>query len=348
LLGIEEYLDALYVQTVKHHTGNYDLKWKKNLKARFQELLGEFSMSRKVEQEPIILEKIEKKDYVRLRVEIPSTDSLRIPLYVLIPKGKENSRLPAVLALHGHGYGSREIVGLHPDGTDNEENPGIHNNLAVKLVQKGMVVVAPEIIGFGDRKLSKEYNPDSPTSNSCFSIASKLLLMGKTLAGLRVFESQRVLDYVLALDDIDPEKIGCIGFSGGGLVAAFTAILDERIRATVITGYTNTFKGSIMDRNHCLDNYIPGILELAEMPELIGSIAPNPLFIEAGINDHLFPLKEVKKAVTSIQMVYDDFHAVEQLHTHFFDGKHEISGEESFDWLYKTLENMSMGDDQSD
>ena len=85
-------------------------------------------------------------------------------------------------------------------------------------------------------------------------------------------------------------KIGCMGISGGGLVAAFTSILDERIKATVISGYTSTFKGSIMDRRHCLDNYIPGILEYTEMPDLIGLIAPRALFIEAGTADHLFPL----------------------------------------------------------
>ncbi|WP_139311288.1 dienelactone hydrolase family protein [Bacillus sp. MRMR6] len=345
MLGIEEYLEMLYDQTVNQHTGAYNIHWKNQLKARFQERLGEFSISGKLEQKPIFLEKIEKKDYVRYRIEIPSIDSLRIPTYVLIPKGKENSRLPAVLALHGHGYGSRELVGLHPDGTDNDKNPGIHNNLAVQLVQKGMVVVAPEIIGFGERKLSKEDHTDSATSNSCFSIASQLLLMGKTLAGLRVFETQRVLDYVMKLDDVHPEKVGCFGFSGGGLVAAFTSILDDRIRATVISGYTNTFKGSIMDRHHCLDNYIPGILELAEMPELVGSIAPKCLFIEAGINDPLFPLKEVKTAVTSIQKIYADFHSANQFHTHFFEGRHEISGVESFDWLYNTLENMSRGDE---
>src|SRR5690625_5766073 len=103
-------------------------------------------------------------------------------------------------------------------------------------------------------------------------ISSQLLLMGKTIAGLRIQECRQVIDYMQLLKEVDGQRIGCMGISGGGLVAAFTSALDDRIKATVISGYTSTFKGSIMDRRHCLDNYVPGILQYTVMPELIGLI----------------------------------------------------------------------------
>ena len=56
-------------------------------------------------------------NYWRLRVEITTISPLRMPVYVLIPKVKSKEKLPAVLAIHGHGYGSKEVVGLNPDGS---------------------------------------------------------------------------------------------------------------------------------------------------------------------------------------------------------------------------------------
>ena len=79
-----------------------------------------------------------------------------------------------------------------------------------------------------------------------------------------------------------------------------------------------------MDRRHCLDNYIPGILEYTEMPDLIGLIAPRALFIEAGTVDHLFPLDQVSIALEKLTKIYQVFDAEQSLASHLFEGGHEI------------------------
>ncbi len=342
----DHFLENFYKKLVPKVSRGYDRYWQANIKDLFEHLIGRFPSSQEHSLSPRIIEKTEKDDYLCLRIEITTVDILKSPIYVLIPKKNNNTKFPAVLALHGHGYGNKELVGLNQDGMENHGDPGIHKNCAIDLVRKGMVVVAPELIGFGDRKLTRDNKSDNQNQNSCFSIASQLLLMGKTLAGLRVFECKRIIDYMEKMDEVDAERIGCFGFSGGGLVAAFTSIVDQRIKATVLSGYTNTFKGSIMERNHCLDNYVPGLLQLGEMPELIGLISPRPLFIESGLNDTLFPINHVKEALRKITSIYESFNAVECLDYHFFDGKHEICGEKSYDWLYNTLlqnNNKSLG-----
>ncbi|HZH62662.1 MAG TPA: alpha/beta hydrolase family protein [Metabacillus sp.] len=331
------FLENLYQKTVSKLPVEYDESWKWNGIELFCQLIGHFPTTKEEELNSKVIEKTEKEEYSRIRVEITTLDNLIMPTYILIPKKNTNSKFPAVLALHGHGFGSKEIVGLNVDGTENDYDPGIHQNCAIELVKKGMVVVAPELIGFGDRKLVRDTHSDNQNQNSCFAIASQLLLMGKTLAGLRVFECRKVLDFIETINEVDPDRIGCFGFSGGGLVAAFTSIVDQRIKATVLSGYTNTFKGSIMERNHCLDNYIPGVLQLGEMPELIGLIAPRPLFIESGMGDPLFPVKHVKEAFEVLTHIYEKFNAVNSLNYHLFEGEHEICGEKSYEWLYHTL-----------
>lgn len=329
------YLENLYKECVNQHSTIYDTDWQISLKEKVHKSLGSFEDNQEP-LNPVLLEKSDMGNYWRLRVEITTIHPLRMPVYVLIPKSKNNGKFPAAIAIHGHGYGSKEAVGLNPDYSVRTDE-GYHKEFAVELVKKGLVVVVPELVGFGDRKLQADQGKGLPTDNSCYMIASQLLLVDKTLPGLRVQECRRVIDYVQSLDYVDENRIGCMGISGGGLVAAFTSILDERLKATVISGYTNTFKGSIMDRRHCLDNYIPGILTYAEMPELIGLIVPRALFIEAGTEDHLFPLDQVSYAIEKLTTIYKGFGAAATLASHIFEGGHEISGEHSYDWLVRQL-----------
>src|SRR5690625_1822284 len=335
LWSADRYLENLYENTTKNVHHIYDDQWKDMLKRKFHKSLGGFELDDQP-LDPVILERVDMGSYQRLRVEITTIDSLKMPIYVLIPKVKRKGKIPAVLAIHGHGYGSKQVVGLHPDGSKRTDL-GYHKNFGIELVEKGVVVIVPELIGFGDRKLLADQGSESPNDNSCYMIASQLLILGKTLAGLRVGECRRVINYIQTLAEVDENRIGCMGISGGGLVAAFTSILDERIKATVISGYTNTFKASIMARRHCLDNHVPGILEYAEMPELIGLIAPRPLFIEAGTEDHLFPIQDVKVAIARLEKIYRKFNVEELIDSHIFEGGHEISGLESYDWLVNKI-----------
>lgn len=331
----DQYLEKLYHETIQRHNYVYDESWQAELKSKVQQSLGSFEKG-SGNFNPRIIEKSDMGSYFRLRVEISTINLIRMPVYLLLPKVKGEKKLPVVLALHGHGYGSKEAVGLEFDGSNKIEE-GYHKNFAIKLVKKGVIVAVPELIGFGDRKLHEDQGIGSSTDNSCYRIASQLLLVGKTLAGLRVEECRCVIDYLQTLEAVDKEKIGCMGISGGGLVASFTSIVDERIKATVVSGYTNTFKGSIMDRRHCLDNYIPGILKYAEIPDLIGLIAPRPLFIESGTVDHLFPLEETLSAINKLSTIYQAFNAENLLASHIFEGGHEISGEQSIEWLVSKM-----------
>ena len=58
----------------------------------------------------------------------------------------------------------------------------------------------------------------------------------------------------------------------------------------MISGYLNTFRDSILSLSHCIDNYVPGILNWAEMYDVAGLIAPRPLFAESGEKDDIFPV----------------------------------------------------------
>ncbi len=309
--------------------------WRDKLREQFKLSLGGLN-DMCSERQPRVLERTEYADYIRERIEITTAESLRMPMYLLLPKGR-TGKLPVVVGCHGHGYGYNAALGLQQNGQEIAEGEfSDHKKFAVSLVKRGFAVIVPELLGFGQRKLKDEVIVNSHT-NSCYAIGVFLLTLGKTMAGMRIQETMAAIDYVAGREEIDPQRIGIMGLSGGGLVAAFTSALDERIRATVVCCYTNTFRDSILSSRHCIDNYIPGILRYAEMPDLIGLISPRPLFIEAGADDQLFPAHGTEKALDTLRSVYAAAGAGDRLDDHIFPGVHEVWGERAYPWLEQKL-----------
>ncbi|MBD8071147.1 dienelactone hydrolase family protein [Bacillus sp. PS06] len=325
MLQTDQFFEKMYADTFPEH--------KQHVKEHLESVIGTFHKPEAFN--PVFLEKKEFDEYTREKILIQSTGGLEIPLYVLTPKLNQYA-YPAVLSLHGHGYGVKEIVGLTAEGLEDEGDPGIHQHFAVKLVKKGLKVFAPEVIGMGERRLEQDQRQGK--NHSCYTMSTHLLMAGKTLAGLRVFEARHLIDYISQQEDVEQGKIGIMGFSGGGLIAAYTSALDERIHSTVLCGFTNTFKGSILASDHCLCNYIPGLLNVAELPDIIGLIAPRKLFVESGKRDPIFPVDHVKQAISVLEETYGETNTPEDFAYDLFEGAHEISGRRSYDWLVRSLQ----------
>lgn len=308
-------------------------------------LLGAFELPQRGDAglEPVLLERVELQDVIRERVEFTTLEGLRMPAYVMIPQSIEpGERMPGVLLWHGHGYGSRSLVGLEKDGSpkNNSDSSKPTDNIALELARKGLVVLVPEIVGFGDRMLERDERQDPSLGNSCYNLSTALLMSGKTTAGLRTAEALRAADYLSSRPEVSVHQLGNMGHSGGGMVASLSAAMDPRIKASVLGIYPNTYRGSILAMRHCLCNYIPGLLNHAEMPEVLGLIAPRPLFIEAGIHDPIFPVETTKTAIHFLRALYDSMNADAHFGYDLFEGKHEYNGRMSYDWLAKTLQSI--------
>jgi hypothetical protein len=129
-----------------------------------------------------------------------------------------------------------------------------------------------------------------------------------------------------------------MGGSGGGAAALLAAALDQRLRAAVISNYFCTFKDSILAIKHCHCNYVPGILQDAEMADIAALIAPRPLLIQSGDRDAIFPLSGVLAAYQRLYSAYSALDASDQLHRDVFAGGHQINGAPAYDFLTRWLE----------
>ncbi|HEX6971113.1 MAG TPA: alpha/beta hydrolase family protein [Limnochordia bacterium] len=248
-------------------------------------------------------------DHVREEWRLETEPGFELPFYLLRPLHAAG-RLPLVLTPHGHGkQGKRTYVGLWETDKDRQEIEAGERDIALQAVREGYLAIAPDMRGFAALRRRQEIERDA--NNSCRTLQMHALLFGRTLVGERVWDMQRLLDWALAREDVDAERVAITGNSGGGTVSLFTAAVDERVRVSVPGSYFCTFQHSIGSVYHCECNYIPGILALGEMYDVAGLIAPRPFLAVTGEEDPIFPIAAVKESFARLQAIYAVFGAAD-------------------------------------
>jgi dienelactone hydrolase len=315
------------------------VKWQKIVRPRLRETLG-FTDLPPSPLNARLMESIEREDHRREKWLIQTWQGTLMPVYLLIPKvGKPP--FPAVLAFAGHGYGVKDILGLWENGEERLEPDGYQQDFGLELCRRGFLVAAPEISCFGERQTDYSYLDQAlgqPVPTTCAQTAALALHLGGSVAGLRIHDSFRLVDWLETRPEAEISRLGAMGISGGGMHTLFSTCLDERIRACVISGYYSTFQDSILSISHCACNIVPGLERFGEMYDLIGLVAPRPVLVEAGMYDPIFPIAAVRKGVEIAQRrVYRLWQAEKHFEADIFEGRHRINGRRAYDFLKEVL-----------
>ena len=157
------------------------------------------------------------------------------------------------------------------------------------------------------------------------------------MVGWRVWDVMRTIDWIETRDELDASRVGCMGISGGGTITTFGAALETRIKAAFISGYLNTFRDSILSISHCIDNYVPGILNWCEMYDVAGLIAPRAVFVESGDEDRIFPVDASRESFTRVKKIYEVFGVADRAGHEVFVGEHSFWGKQGIPFLVKHL-----------
>jgi dienelactone hydrolase len=316
--------------------------WQKAVAPELGETIG-FQDRPRLPFNPTLLERVDMGGYVREKLVIQTAPATAMPFYLLTPKAGARP-LPVVLALHGHGYGVKDILGMWETGKARHTPDGAHRDFGLALVRRGFAVVAPEISCFGERQTDfsaiKRRHPASYIPpHTCEHTAHLALHLGGSALGLRVRDGRRLLDYLEQRRDpaLDLRRLGAMGLSGGGMHTLFSTALDRRIKACVISGYFSTFRDSILTIAHCPCNFAPGLGRFGEMADVAGLIAPRPILIEAATWDEIFPIAAVRKGLARLRQIYRVFGAQADVEADIFEGRHRISGARAYDFLWEKL-----------
>ncbi len=307
--------------------------WQRQLRAKLSELLGGFP-----ERTPLKSRTLDSREfptYRREKVWFGSRPGNGVLLYLLTPLSSKPPHA-AVICVPGHGRGVDDIVGIDPHGNDRTDKPGYQHDFAIQAVEHGLAAVAIEPMAFGYRR-DPRTKAKGPNVTACQPAAGSALLFGETMIGWRVWDVMRAIDWIGTRPELDAKRVGCMGISGGGTCTQFAAALDTRISAAFVSGYLNTFRDSIMSVSHCMDNYVPGILNWAENYDVAGLIAPRPFFSEGGTRDPIFPVAATRESFARVKKVYEIFGVPDLAQQEIFDGVHEFYGVQGLPFLARSL-----------
>jgi dienelactone hydrolase len=308
--------------------------WQAKLRAKLIELIGGFPEKRSP-LESQTLEVREFPGYRREKFVFQSRPGAWVLGYLLTPKSAKAPHA-TVVCVPGHGRGVDDIVGIDDKGKDRAAHDGYQFDFAIQATEHGMAAVAIEPMAFGCRRDDRTKAHGLGTA-ACQPVAGAALLLGQTMIGWRVYDVMRTIDWIETRSELDAKRVGCLGISGGGTCTQFSAALEPRIKAAMVSGYLNTFHDSIMSISHCIDNYIPGILNWAESYDVAGLIAPRPLFAESGEKDNIFPIAASNASFERVKKVYQVFDAASMTAHETFDGPHSFWGKRGLPFLAKHL-----------
>ncbi len=278
------------------------------------QFLGEISWE-KEESFEALGENIERYTYTGIK-------GLNFLFYKVIPK---NPNGKAALYLHGHDHAG--VYGCFTTKDDGREHG--HKNIALKMARMGYTVYIPELMGQGEATYSY-MDKTEEVQSCCFLNSGYLAMLGYNLAGFRVFQCKLMMDVI---EQEGFAKASLFGFSGGGLIAMLFGVLEERIELLMFNAFTNTWLDSVLAKEQCVDNYIPGIMQVGDSCEIMSLAAPRTLFTINGWGDRPFPYTGSEKAFAFLKEVYERLGAGDKYTGYLFSGKHEVNADDTLKWL---------------
>ncbi len=166
---------------------------------------------------------------------------------------------------------------------------------------------------------------------------------GYTPAGVEVWNAMRGLDLLSERKEVDADRLGVSGRSGGGIQSWFVAAADERVKVAVPEVGATTFHEQIMPMiidDHC-DCMVTSNTYGRDIHELAGAlIAPRSLHIQQGYRDRLTNIEGVRQMYSDLKKIYDYYKVPEKVELLVYFGGHgstPYSRYEMFSYFVKEL-----------
>lgn len=291
----------------------------------------------------------------------------RTEAYFLKPVNTKGP-LPAVLALHDHGgykWFGKEKIAYGPerlaDAKLNEFFEIYYGGRAWAnaLAKKGFAVLVHDTFLWGSRKfpweiVSEQTDAENPklectieeynqaASNHEHTVEKYCNLLGTTLAGVVSHEDRMALNYLLSREEVNTNKVACMGLSGGGNRSCLLTATHDGLAAAVVVGLMSTYEG-LLDHNtstHTWMLFPSGWSKHGDWPDIAACRAPRPLLVQYDNEDTLFTPEGMHAAHEKLQLYYASVGADGNYTGQFYPGPHKFDyemQEAAFDWLKEVL-----------
>lgn len=332
--------DRMIANWVHHQTVELSARWSsfasslndwEGQRAKFRqqlfEMLGLDPMPERTDLKATVTGMQAHPEFTVENVHYQSRPGLYCTANVYIPKNA-SAKSPAILYLCGHGAVKENGISYG--------NKVHYQHHGAWFARNGYVCMVLDSVQLGEieGKHHGTHHLDMWWWNS----------RGFSAAGPEAWNCIRALDYLQTRPDVDPEKLGVTGRSGGGAYSWWVAALDERIKAACpVAGITDL-------QNHAVDGCVEGHCDCMYMVNtyrwdyslVAALVAPRPLLICNTDKDNIFPIDGVMRLHANVRNFYDYYNAPEKLGVAITEGGHVDTQEIQVPvmrWFNKWLKN---------
>lgn len=281
------------------------------------EILGEYPKSKKITAQLIKTEK--RKNYILESLILQLNEEESVPAYFAKPIN-QTEPLATVIFNHSHGgnfnQGKEELL----ESSSYLQSPPF----VEAITDLGFAVGSIDMWGFNERKGKLESE-----------LVKEMLLEGRTLWGMRIFDNISFLDYLVKRPDVDKSRLATIGMSMGGLMGWWLAALDERIKVTVDIAaqvHIETLKQKRGLDHHGYYYYVPGFLKQFSTLSVQSLIAPRYRLSLTGKDDRMCPLEGAILLEEQLGTIYESYHAKDHWEGRIVTGGHQETKEMRKRW----------------
>lgn len=275
---------------------------------QLREMLGLDPLPERTPLNPVITGKVDHPEFTIEKLYFQSRPGLYVTGNLYLPKGAA-APAPAVLYVCGHGNNKKDGVSYG--------SKTFYQHHGAWLARHGYVCLVIDTLQLGEIEGLHHgtYREGMWWWNS----------RGYTPEGVEAWNSMRAIDYLQSRPEVDPERIGITGRSGGGAYSWYTAALDERIKVAVpVAGITDL-------ENHVVDGVVEGHCDCMFMVntyrwdygQVAALVAPRPLLFSNSDKDTIFPLEGVIRTHAKVRKIYRLYKAEDRLGLLITEGPHK-------------------------
>lgn len=242
----------------------------------------------------IITGTLKKSGYHVEKIVFESIPGYHVTGSLFIPEGI-NEKRPAVLYVSGHSQDSYKSVNYQIE--------------ILNLVKKGFVVFAIDPIGQGERV--QYYDPGKKASIIGTTTIEhtyaglQCLLNGTSVAKYFIWDGIRAIDYLITRPEVDPDRIGVTGRSGGGTQTVYISAFDDRVLAAAPENYVTSHRRLLESRGpqDGEQNFYHWLAQGLALEDLLVARMPKPTILITTTRD-IFSIQGAREVFQEITKGY--------------------------------------------
>ncbi len=309
-------------------------KRQKDIKETLLQIVG--PLPEKTPLNPRVTGVVQKDGYKIEKIIFESMPNYYVSGCLFIPDDIEDRR-PAILNVIGH-----TLISFRTSKSD------LYQPLILNLVKKGFIVFAIDPMGQGERveytideKIRVGLNTRRATSEHSY-VNNQCLLSGYSAAKYWIWDGVRAIDYLLSREEVDPDRIGLTGLSGGGMATAYIAAFDNRIAAAAPAGYICGYRRLLesIGPQDGEQNFYHGLANGIDHADLIEQFAPKPYLVVTTTRD-FFSIQGARETFMEVKKAYKAFGKeknIAMVEDDYEHGYTKLNREAIYEFFQRTLD----------